>query len=138
MKKFSILMLAVLVGVLSSGCASTGTPAPGSTGAAAIAIGKAGLRIGITLALQTQGVSPEITTAVLDDVEKIIDGKGLASILDPDLWQTARAELVTEIAGALAKRTTVNGVALIDQRTAEALLGPLVDSFAMAVRRAHT
>ena len=133
---FAILL--VVSSLLLSSCASS---AGGSTTGTSVAIeiGRAAARVGLQVALQRRGVSPEKSAQIVAELRTIADaviaGEGLAVVLDGVRWPQVRAEIRTKVARTIVTYTTVDGIAVIDQASAEFLAAQVIDAFAAAVRR---
>lgn len=151
MKKLSTVLLLSLVVLLCVNCAGT-TPAPNADPTSApssgntsplvtvsVEIARAAARVGLNLALQKVGVSPELSAQILADLRMIADsviaGEGLSVLLDNARWAVVREGLIDRLTLAITSGTTIDGVPLIDSVSAKVLVTSLVDAFAASARR---
>ena len=131
---YLLTILLVVSSLFLTSCASS---AGGSS--VALEIGRAAARVGLQVALQRRGVSPEKSAQIVSELRTIADaviaGEGLAVVLDDVRWPQVRAEIKTKVARTIVTYTTVDGIAVVDQASAEFLAAQVIDAFAAAVRR---
>jgi hypothetical protein len=138
-----ILIFGVLLALVMStiGCAGSGNaPVISPDARTAIDLARGIGRSGIAMFLQSKGVPMADTAAALAILDStVIDpalNRGTFNLaVDPATWAPVRAKLVSEGSKALTG-LEVSGVAIVDQATAESLIGQLVDTIAAVAKRA--
>jgi hypothetical protein len=140
MRGFISGLLILILTFAVAGCAGSTTAPTIAVSGTSIELARAVARIGLSVALQAKGVSPEASALIIGQLHAVVDdllaGKDVRAIVtDPNRWALLRDDLVKRLGSVIASGAQVNGVKIIDEATADQFAGSLLDSFADALRR---